>query len=169
MCQTRCEVHRWTTNTMTLPTVTIHLDLSGITGQHTSLMTLDKQSDRPVVSILFFEEFFHGSVCMCRLGVGDRKNAGENCHTQNYHVSNSWNKQTKTKSTTRQIGYVQHRCPLLVNVQFPKSSHSCSFLPRCQQECPISANLFLVTRTPVTKELDKNNQPSHCRAKLGSN
>lgn len=77
----------------------------------------------------------------------------------------------KNKSTTiRQIGYVQNRCPLPINVQFLKSSHCCcSLLPKCQQESPISANLFLVTRTAVTKELDKNNQLSHFRSKLVSN
>lgn len=65
---------------MILFIVIIYFDFSGIIGQYILLMILDKQSDRFVVSILFFEEFFYGSVCMCRLGVGDRKNVGENCY-----------------------------------------------------------------------------------------
>lgn len=74
----------------------------------------------------------------------------------------------KQTTATEQLRHVQHRCPLPVNVQLLQIKSLLSLLPGCQQECPISANLFLVTRTPVTKEFDKNNQFSHCTSKLGA-
>ena len=72
-------------------------------------------------------------------------------------------------AAAQQHGHVQHSFPLPDNAQLPRSNHCGALLPRCQQECPISANLFLVTWAPVTKEPDKNNRLSHRGSKQGSN
>lgn len=58
-------------------------------------------------------------------------------------------------AAAQQRGHVQHSFPLPVNAQLPRSNHCGALLPRCHQECPISANLFLVTWAPVTKEPEK--------------
>lgn len=168
MYLTGCRVHRETKTTTSLPTDNLCFDLSVFPGQHLLLMILGKQSDGSMISILFFEEFPHGCVCACVSWSRWERECWWKLPPAKLPCL-EFLKQTKTKSTRRQTGYVQHGCPLPVDVQFPKSSHCCPFLPRCQRECPISANLFPITRTPVTKKLDKNNQLSHCGSKLGSN
>lgn len=133
----------------------------------TSLINyLDKQSDSPFIRklLIFWEEFSlaHASVYVApRVLV---KIVTLQISKSRILEGNKNRQQQQSSLGTSSTGV-----PFLLMCSFCRSRHCCSLLPRCQQECPISANLFLVTRTPVTKELDKNNHLSHQRSKPGSN
>lgn len=93
----------------------------------------------------------HVYVSMC-VGVGGRRNAGENCHIQN-HCLKLLKPTNPNQQQQDRLGASTPECPTPDNVLFQKSSQLL-LLPDANKVL-VDYQFVFVTQTPVTKELDK--------------